>query len=531
MEGNGANKGSSSADVVVAGLGGAAIAAAITAHDAGAKVVVLEKATEAEAGGNTRVAGQVWFNPRDPESARRYLRDAAGEFPVDEDVAAAWAEETCRNTEWIEARAAEASGHVDVDPADPGGQDLEVTSFCYRDAVAQYAAEGGGEQEEVTGPAAGDDIPADEFPEFDNSCNTDWIYFSAQGYSRLWLRLKAALETRDLEIRYGTAAKALRRDGEGRVSGIVVEGGDGVEEIGVRGGVVLACGGFENNPEMIRTHLAMPFATPWGSPANTGDGIRIGQAVGADLANMYNHMAFPGIRIAGRETGEAVFPRGISFINVRQDGRRFIDETIPSRHGKSTIGGRLEFNPSGEMWTVFDEQVRLAGPLSFTREQFGGGWLKQVDRYDWSEDNLAEVEKGWIARAGSIRELAEQLGIDPGGLEAEVARFNASAESGEDQVFGRPGVAMGKIEQAPFYGYKWGNLLINTMGGLRKNGEARVLDVEGQPIPGLFCAGEISSTYTWALGGGQSIGDALAFGRIAGRSAAREAAEVAASVA
>jgi succinate dehydrogenase/fumarate reductase flavoprotein subunit len=524
----------STVDVVVVGFGAAGIAAAISAHDEGAEVVVLEKAAERDAGGNTRVAGQVWFTPRDAESAKRYLSDAAGEMPVDEDVADAWAEETTHNTEWLEARAAEASGHIDVDPTDPGGQDLEATAFSYAEAAAQYADEpiGGEEQAEIAGPVGGEDVPRDEFPEFDNSCGTDWIFFGGrQGWSRLWLRIKAALETREIEVRYGTGARQLIRDGAGRVVGVLADSPDGPERILARRGVVLAAGGFENNAAMIRKYLATPFATPWGSPLNTGDGIRMGQAVGADLANMYNHMAFPGIRIPGRETGEAVFPRGTGFIHVRRDGRRFIDESIPSRHGKSTLGGRLEFNPHGEMWTVLDETVRKAGPFSFTRGQFAGGWLKQVDRYDWSEDNLAEIENGWIVRADTVRELAEKLEIDPDGLETEVARYNSFAAAGEDAAFGRAGAAMAPIETPPFYGYKWGYLLINTMGGLRKDGQARVLDVEGRAIPGLYCAGEIASTYTWALGGGQSIGDALAFGRIAGRVAAREPATVAEAVA
>lgn len=497
-----------SVDVVVVGFGAAGIAAAITAHDDGATVVVLEKMPPERAGGNTRASGQVWYSPHDVELAREYLRGLSCDMPVEDEVAEAWAREICGTTEWLTARAAEAEGSIELDPFDTCGQGTAYTQINFGDEVKRQT---------------GWDAPRDEFPEFNNEGGTDYIYFgTSQGYSRLWLRIKAALEQRGIPVRYEARASSLLRDVAGRVRGVVVEGPSGTEEIEARRGVVLAAGGFENNPDMIRTYLGLPYVTPWGTPANTGDGIRMAQAVGADLANMYQYMPFFGIRIPGRAVGEFVQPPGVGFINVRNDGRRFMDETLAYRHGKSTIGGVLQFYPREAMCTVFDEDVRLAGPLALSREQYAAGWLKQVERYDWSADNSAEIAKGWIARADTIRELAVQLGVDPDGLEAEVARFNACAELGEDPLFGRAGAAMAPIRRAPFYGYRSGNLIINTMGGLRKDGQARVRGVDGQPIPGLYCAGEIASTYTWALSGGQSIGDALAFGRIAGRNAAAE---------
>jgi succinate dehydrogenase/fumarate reductase flavoprotein subunit len=362
----------------------------------------------------------------------------------------------------------------------------------------------------------------DEFPEFNNEGGTDYIYFGGkQGNSRLWLRLRGALMSRGIEVRYSTAAQELVTDKKGRVSGVRVSTPQGEQVIEARRGVVLACGGFENNPEMIRKYLGIPYATPWGSPANTGDGIRMGQALGADLQNMYQYMPFFGIRIPGEEVGEFIMPAGPAHIHVRKDGRRYLDETTPYSHGKSKIGGKYEYYPTPyATWTVFDETVRTGPPLTMPREAYPAGWLKLVKGYTWSEGSVDEIAKGWIAKADTIRELAEKLGVDPDGLEAEVARYNAAAEQGEDPYFGRPGVAMAPIKEPPYYGYEWGNLIINTMGGLRKNGKAQVLRVSGDAIPGLYAAGEIASTYTWVLSGGQSIGDAISFGRIAGRNAA-----------
>lgn len=503
---SGASRRSISADVVVVGFGNAGIAAAITAHDLGAEVIVLEKMPEAESGGNSRVSGQVWFSPDDVELSKEYLRGLSNGMPVADDVLQVWAEETSKNTDWLVARGEETHGIVERDPLDSYPQGLDVTQITYGDEMLRQ-----------TGWKA----TRDEFPEFNNEGGTDYFYIGPdQGHSRLWQTLRAALHKRDIKVLYDTRATALVQDVDGRVVGIEADDSDGPLGLTARRGVVLAAGGFGNNQEMVRTYLGLPYASPWGSPGNTGDGILLGQKIGADLQNMYNYMPFFGIRIPGKDIGEFVQPPGLGFMHVRKDGRRFVDETTSYRHGKSVIGGALEFFPTSAMWTVFDDETRAGGPMAMTRKQFSGGWLKQVHRYTWSDDNLTEIEAGWITRADTIRELAEKLGVDPDGLEAEVERYNGFAEAGEDVVFGRPAAAMAPIKTGPFYGYAWGNVMITTLGGLRKDGRARVIDVEGEPIPGLYTAGEMSSTYTWALSGGQSIGDAIAFGRVAGREVA-----------
>lgn len=496
------------ADVVVVGFGAGGIAAAIDAHDAGARVILLEKMPREQAGGNTRVSGQVWFNPLDVELAKVYLREMACGMPIDDDVVDTWALESSKNTAWVTARAREVEGAVERDPLDPYGQGSLVTKINYGDETLQQL---------------GWETTRDEFPEFNNECDTDYYYVGpTQGFSRLWHTLRASLESRDIEVRYGTRAVALTSDGLA-VTGVRADGPDGPVEFAAAGGVVLAAGGFENNPEMARTYLGLHHTTPWGSPANTGDGIRMAQQLGADLRHMHNHMPVVGIEIPGRETGELVYPSGLGHIHVRPDGRRFIDETVALRHGKSTVGGTLELFPHYAMWTIFDEDCRLAGPLCPPTKQYAAGWLKQVDRYAWSDDNSAEIEKGWIARGETLGELAEQLGIDAHGLEDEVARYNRFCEQGEDPAFARSPASLTPITRGPFYGYRWGNTVINTLGGLRKDGEARVLDTTGTPIANLYTAGEMSATYEWALSGGQSIGDALAFGRVAGRNASAHA--------
>jgi hypothetical protein len=500
-------------DIIVVGLGAGGMAAAITAHDAGADVLIIEKMPADRAGGNSRVSSGAWLCPHDVELAKAYFRELAGEFVVPAAVVDAWALEVACNTSWVSQRLEEARGRVQRDEADPYSADgIDITSLAHGDVM------------KLVGWA---DAPHYEFYEVGGSeCGTEFNFIGPSlGYSRLWYTLKECVDQRGIRVLYDTPANGLVCGEDGGIEGIAV-GPPADEPITISAGraVILSTGGFAASDEMARNYLRLSHVTPWGSPANTGDGIRMAQKVGADLAHPYNYMGHPGMRLPPYEAGEQTQPAGPSFINVGADGRRFMDETTPSRHGKAWMRGFYDFYPGFSMWTVFDEDARLAGPLTMTRETCAVGWMKQIERYDWSGDNSAEIECGWITRAGSIRELAEQLEIDSVGLEDEVERYNELATGGQgDAVFGRPSLTMSPIKRAPFYGFRWGQLLITTLGGIRKDEFARALDPDGAPIPGLYCAGDVASTYSWALGGGSGLADAMAFGRIAARHAVQSA--------
>jgi glycine/D-amino acid oxidase-like deaminating enzyme len=151
------------ADVVIVGFGAAAMAAAITAHDAGADVVLLEKMPPATAGGNTRVSGSVWSSPADVDQAKVHLRALAQQFPVDEDIVAAWAQETSKITAWMRERLAEVAGKVERDPLDPyTGDGTDITKITCGEEM-------GGKWDP--------NIPEHEFPELEgNDCGTEWYY-------------------------------------------------------------------------------------------------------------------------------------------------------------------------------------------------------------------------------------------------------------------------------------------------------------------------------------------------------------------
>jgi succinate dehydrogenase/fumarate reductase flavoprotein subunit len=493
-------------DVVVVGFGAAGMAAAIEAHDAGSTVVVLEKMPAERAGGNTRVSGNVWCSPEHVELAEDYLRALSDRYPLPEPTISAWARETAGNDAWMRARLQETAETRERHPRDRYAG-IEITTAPYGQEAAR---------------SRGDTRAAyHEWPELaGNDCGNEFKYIGpTQGYSRLWFTLKAAIEQRGIEVRFDTRAQRLLQDEDGAVTGVLVEGPDGPVRLHTRRGVVLASGGFVNSPDLVKTHLRLPYATPMGSPGSTGDGLRMAQKAGASLSHMGSFCGVNG-GVGFENAGFSGEPKADSRILVADDGRRFIDEFTPWRHGKTWLGGSAEHWPARSMHNVFDERALRAGPISPPLERYPGTWARLMLGYEWSDDNAAEVERGWIARGDSLRELAEALKIDPDGLAASVAEYNRACAEGHDARFGRPAETLSPLEGPPYYGYTWANVLLYTCGGPRKDERARVLDAFDEPIAGLYCAGEISSTYSWMMSGGLMIGDALAFGRIAGREAA-----------
>ncbi|MFM1723646.1 FAD-dependent oxidoreductase [Rhodococcus sp. PAM 2766] len=465
-------------DIVVVGSGAAGSAAALAAHQAGAGVLVVEKCDEATAGGNTRVSGSGWWVNRDPERARIFLRSLNGPFPVAEDVVDAWATETAEISSWLEKLGADVamSGEYHTEP-----EYLELDgSDCY----------------------AGMDTLG-----------------GRMGNGLLHEFLRGALAERGIETRFGTPAVELIVD-EGTVVGVVVDGPGGRRRIGARGGVVLATGGFAADPTMVRDYLRVEDHVLWGSPASTGDGHRMAQAVGADLWHMDNMMTITGVRGDDEFGHYLALWNANNYLWVSGDGRRFTDEAAEPKHGHTARGGAYELFPLRPFHLIFDEQMRTAGPLSPTPDVLPVGWNLLMNGSRWSVDNSAEIEKGWIRRADSIAELAVLVGVDAATLERTVEQYNAACAAGRDDHFGRDPETLGAVVQAPFYVLDVTPLLGWSNGGPRRDGRARVLDTRGEAIDGLYAAGEVSSTYSWRKDGGFHIGDALAFGRVAGREAA-----------
>lgn len=482
------NQATEQTDVLVVGAGAAGMTAALHAHELGASVILIEKSDEATAGGNTRVSGGAWFINKDQAASARYLRSLSSPFGVPDDVVSTWSRETIANSAWMQLLGAN-----------------------------------------VTRNNTNDVLP--EFPEFDGSeCFGGLAAIRGiVGDFALYDFMMDALRQRGVGVRFNARAVSLIRGEGGQVDGAVVLGGDGRQRsIGARGGVVLATGGFEANESMVRSFLRLADVPRWGSPACTGDGLLLAQSAGADLWHMHNMMTITGFQPPDRDIAGLYLSlwAAQNYIFVGRDGRRMIDESALPRHGHVFARGTYLHFPVREMFVVFDENMRCAGPLSAPRDTLAVGWSVLMQGYRWSADNSAEIGKEWIVKADSIGELAARIGVSDEVLSRTVDDYNRACGDGFDAAFGRSPGTLKSVSKAPFYAIKCSPLLGWSNGGPRHDGRARVLDVRGKPVAGLYAAGAVSSSYAWCKDGGFHIADALAFGRVAAADAVARAGAV-----
>src|SRR5262249_51385634 len=150
-------------------------------------------------------------------------------------------------------------------------------------------------------------------------------------------------------------------------------------------------------------------------------------------------------------------------IVVGPDARRFCDEKYKTRHGKVPINGCwLPLATPCPMYMIVDHTLFAAGPLYDQHPSHG--WTQIIERYPWSEDNSAELAKGWIKEADSLAALAAAVGLDPTTLAATVARWNRACDAGHDPQFGRT-LMLAPISEPPFYAVELSPSMLNTQGG------------------------------------------------------------------
>jgi hypothetical protein len=300
--------------------------------------------------------------------------------------------------------------------------------------------------------------------------------------------------------------------------------GTAVAGIRVRGdnvrasSVVLATGGFGANPQLLeRLYPDAAGQGDWawyiGSRHCQGDGLRLGEAVGADVVGHNRGLLLTTPNF--RRVLEVFVPGWLVYVN--REGRRFVDETAEY----AVMSGVIQAQTGGSCFAVFDETARReAAPHPRYADAFAAGALPM----NWVADELAaQVQTGRVIRADSLAALAERCGIRATALEATVERYNADVAAGQDRAFFKAGEEMKAIATPPFYAVEIRPAIIClTSAGLRIDPDCRVLDSGDRPVPGLFAAGETTGGVLGEryVGGGNSITNAIVFGRRAGRRAA-----------
>jgi succinate dehydrogenase/fumarate reductase flavoprotein subunit len=472
-------------DVVVIGLGGAGAVSALSAAEAGAQVVVVEK--EAHGGGNTQEAG----------GSLRLIADAA--VAVDHFAALARGQ-TPR--EVIEAF---------VEGCNPAIEWLQ-------DSLRLRTTDAGGPWHGWVYPFVAHN-PFPGVPGVDGLGDRVRIEQTVPGHggAALWEGIVKAVRDRGIEVRYRTAARELIRDASGRVTGVLADHGGDRMELRATKGVVLACGGFSWDRRLQQEFLGVELPA-FGFPGrNNGDGVRMAQAVGAQLWHMTAVATVLGYQIQEFPSAFRHHVYNESFIYVDQNGQRFVNELGLDNHSLPwafrVMDPTLPGYPRMPGYFIFDESARLAGPI--VKDALG----HHRREWEWSKDNAREVKRGWIAEAEDAGELADQLGLPPAQLRTTVERYNEHARSGIDSDCGRAAEKM-TVLKPPFYGIALWPCLLNTQGGPRRGPRCEVIDYRDRSIPGLFAAGELGSIWTDLYPGGGNLIEAIVSGRIAGRAAA-----------
>jgi succinate dehydrogenase/fumarate reductase flavoprotein subunit len=256
----------------------------------------------------------------------------------------------------------------------------------------------------------------------------------------------------------------------------------------------------------------------FGSPGNTGDGVRMAQRVGADLWHTSSVSVSLGFKAPDFDTAFMSHPPSNRFIYVDSHGKRFASEFV-ELHAYHFIVDRFDPNtidyPRIPCFMIFDETACAAGPVVISALGNNRG------KYKWSKDNTQEVRRGWIVSDQTLAGLAKNIGLNPSVLEETVNQYNHFCSIGEDQDYNRPKEKLAPIGPGPYYAMNLWPCLINTQGGPRRNHKAQVLYPDSQPIPNLYSAGELGSLFGLLYQGAGNLGECLAFGRIAGREAAK----------
>ncbi len=305
---------------------------------------------------------------------------------------------------------------------------------------------------------------------------------------------------------------------DGRVVGVHATREGEPVTVRARKGVLLAAGGFSHNAEMRRAHAPDRRQQPrWSiaNPGDTGDALQAAMDLGArtDLMDEAWWLPTPRGGKFGQSTlVDARFRPGAIFVDA--EGHRFVNEANSYMEIGRAMYERDRTAQAVPCWLVFDDGYRRRYSHGLSRP----GKLP-----------TGLIESGTLKRADTIEALATECGIDPHGLSAEIERFNRGAAEGRDPDFGRgasaynramgdpghrPNPSLGPLARAPFYAVEVVPSDIGTCGGLVTDADARVLRDDGEPIPGLYAAGNITATVMGRryLGAGASIANTLVFG-------------------
>ena len=491
-------------DVVVVGAGGAGMTAAITATDAGKKVIVVE--SQPIAGGNSVRSTGGMNAAKTPYQDKNEFKEAAG---VEKTLATA-AEKFADNAT-ITALAATVKSQWDAYQANPQGyfdsvelMELDtmiggkgknnpelVKALAENSADAiEWLASIGAEVKNV-GAFGGASVKRIHRP-----VNADGKVTAVGAY--IVPILEKNLQDRNVQFLFDTTANEIIMK-DGKAVGIKGTGKDGHKVTINAKSVIIATGGFGANAEMVEKYKPelKGFATTNAEGAQ-GQGIDMATAAGAATVDMDQIQIHPTVHI--EEDGNAHLIteglRGDGAILVNTEGKRFYDEVST----RDKVSAAIIAQPEKSAWLIVDQSM--------------------VDK---SAVIAGYIKSGYTVTGATYEELAKAMGVDEATFTSTMNTWNQAVEAKSDAEFGRTSFA-NPLTAAPYYAIKITPAVHHTMGGIVINPKAEVLNEKGEAIPGLFAAGEVTGGVHGANRlGGNAVADFVVFGRISGQSAADNA--------
>ena len=523
----------SEVDVVVLGSGAAGLTAALTAAVGGASVAVYEKA--ATVGGTTAVSGGIVWIPahhRSPDGeltvadAMRYLA-AQSLGAMDTALVETFVRTGAELLDFVEANSELqfeiAAGFPDYKPELPGGRPTGGRSHTAKPFDLARIGEWGRKITSFPVDFSNVGIDAETRARIHASVEDLDGDYCVAGTALIAGLLKGLLDRGVTPVTEARARELVTADG--RIVGVRISHAGRDVRVHARRGVVLATGGFEWDPTLVEAYLRGPMHGPVSPPNNTGDGLRMAMAHGADLANMGEAWWVPIVQLPGDTIDGHQRSRSVRLERTRPRS------IIVNRAGKRFLNEAGEYNS-------------MAGPFHHLDPRFGyvndPAWIVfdslHLKKYGFLGVEPDGIAPDWYCKSADLDQLGEQTGIDVAGLTRTLEAWNRNVEHEVDPDFGRGSSAydgywgdtsaptpalqtLGPIDTAPFYAVPVTVGAMGTKGGPRTDADARVLHVDGHPIPGLYAAGNAMAGVTGkAYGGaGGTLGPAMVFGYRAGR--------------
>ncbi len=479
-------------DVLVAGAGWTGVCAALAASDDGhTSVFCFEKMSKGRGifEGAGVVGGRVMEaagNNVDKAEMMDRMRHAAY-YRVPVDPIKLWADRSGEAVDWLQDRFDEGDGQIETyfhrGSANAHNFDVPQTEIAFRSP--QWS-----EQTTSNAGGAGIYIVADLANTFQKRSNAD--------------------------LRYNTAVCKLERNDDGVVTGAICQDSDGYFRVNANNGVILATGGFDANPAMLKAWCRaedIANTTSWApTEGTTGDGQLMGLEIGGQMDPLP-------AAIMNFDFGnpEAYYSRGANRLVgqgllINENGIRFASESLPFQARGNAISAQRHYG--SDCWRVVSQTQ-----IDPFRRQRADDWSDVQTYFDYCQ------EKGYLVTGSTVEELATNMGVPADNLVETINRYNQFVDNRKDEDFNKPMQTATKMEGNEFWAFKEQQCILATVSGLVVDYYCHVLDYDDNPIEHLYAAGGASGGF---FSGnyprhifGPSAGRCLTFGYVSGQNAAR----------